>query len=416
MFSRAFLGYTVGRHRLRHAAAAAAAASRAGSVVRGSSPFVTCSLGVGFAPKRRRTQPQATGEDAFFYSLPSDAAGRERAWVGVLDGVGGWAESGVDPSIFARRLAHHLDAVTSTASADLGAQEALAKAYALLLEDEEVSMGSSTACVASVRVRDGRVEVANLGDSGWMVVSRKGEVVGASTAQTYFFNAPYQLAKMQASMRKPASLQNKPGDADLQRPSLADTTTPEGPSHFLVLATDGFFDNVHPHHAAAVVAHVCERPVESGGKETEAALGEEFRARAKLSYWLVRLIASLLSSNGGWAGAVMRMRGGWSNRLEKSLEPNTPPSGPGGAWEEALAYVKLADTPTQLTTEKTLARLLTAMAVRAGRDPHEASPFAEEAKKHGLRYRGGKEDDVVVAVLGLDVAGEQSSIKAKAKL
>lgn len=63
------------------------------------------------------------------------------------------------------------------------------------------------------------------------------------------FNAPYQLAKMPNSMRQPGSLENKPSDA-------ATSTHQLRTNEFVILATDGFFDNIFPVDAAKTVASI----------------------------------------------------------------------------------------------------------------------------------------------------------------
>lgn len=65
------------------------------------------------------------------------------------------------------------------------------------------------------------------------------------------FNAPYQLAKMPQSMRQPGSLENKPTDA-------ATSTHQLRTDEFVILATDGFFDNIFPHDAAKTVARILQ--------------------------------------------------------------------------------------------------------------------------------------------------------------
>lgn len=201
-----------------------------------SASLFTASVGVSACPKRRTKQSNPeSGEDAYFIKKTDKSI-----FAGVFDGVGGWADSGVDPSIFSAGLAKHCHSSTGTSS------EILIDGYNKLQRDAEVKMGSSTACVASVSLLDASTTIANLGDSGYLIADRHGDIVYESTPQTYFFNAPYQLAKMPDSMRKPGSLENKPEDADLTEHSLAK-------GGFLILGTDGFFDNVFAKDAERII-------------------------------------------------------------------------------------------------------------------------------------------------------------------
>ena len=157
---------------------------------------------------------------------------------------------GVDPAVFSAGLARHSDAASSK-SPEATPVQILLSGYNAVQSDVDIKLGSSTACVASVNLEDGELAVANLGDSGYLIVRTDGQVVAASQPQTYFFNAPYQLAKMPKSMRQPGSLENKPQDADVTRHALM-------PDQIVILATDGFFDNVFPKDAARTVAE-CAR-------------------------------------------------------------------------------------------------------------------------------------------------------------
>ena len=55
--------------------------------------------------------------------------------------------------------------------------------------------GSSTACLAVVDGASGRLTVANLGDSGFVVV-RGGQSILRSAEQQHAFNFPFQICKM----------------------------------------------------------------------------------------------------------------------------------------------------------------------------------------------------------------------------
>ena len=88
---------------------------------------------------------------------------------GVADGVGGWADQGVDSGEYSRALmkeAHrHLEEqlASSQGGAQLSTLDALVSAYRKC-----TMLGSSTACLASLN-RD-QLETLNLGDSGFLLL------------------------------------------------------------------------------------------------------------------------------------------------------------------------------------------------------------------------------------------------------
>lgn len=336
-----------------------------------SASLFTASIGVASCPKRRASQSNPeSGEDAYFVHNPSTLSKDKRprkkenndtadgnggkggsatesdrhVWAGVFDGVGGWADRGVDPGVFAHGLARHCLAVASSSlsssdrddgksSMTASPGSVLQEGYDRVLRDAAIAMGSSTACVARIDLETGEMEVANLGDCGLLIFDTSlpahESLVHASTPQTYFFNAPYQLAKIPRALHSPDALENLPSDADVTTHRL---TT----NHVVVLATDGFLDNVFSRDAAKIIATAAQNgDLVVGGGSSAAGTKQE----------MCRLVAS-----------------------------------------------RLRDA-----------------AKKAGRS-REKSPFSEEARAHGLRHDGGKEDDVCVVVMALDAL---EPIKAK---
>jgi protein phosphatase PTC7 len=213
------------------------------------------------------------GEDAVFVTPWS---------VGCADGVGGWAARGIDSGLYARGLMHGCERAAvegqgvlrsegaagaaaggggAGASAGRGglsaaAMEAVGDALnpVRLLKagfdgvQRQHIIGSTTACVATylpllpeqqgqgdgaggkggrAAVAAGTMQVANLGDSGCMVI-RDGRMVLRTVEQTHAFNFPRQLG---------TGSQDTPADADrLSIPVL--------PGDIIVLGTDGLFDNM----------------------------------------------------------------------------------------------------------------------------------------------------------------------------
>lgn len=223
-----------------------------------------------FKPPRHLSElvPKNCGEDAFFLAAPTGST----AAVGIADGVGGWANCGVDSALFAWDLMHKCqdiaerggEASSSTAAPPSDptppseAEDAVSAARPLcpklLLAEGFNRMkrreggahaGSSTACVASLDRLSGDLRIANLGDSGALLVrARSGDCVLESKAQVHRFNCPYQLCCHGGG--------DAPGRADIY-------TTRAEPGDLLVLATDGFLDNVSAEMATRTAAALLDK-------------------------------------------------------------------------------------------------------------------------------------------------------------
>lgn len=173
------------------------------------------------------------GEDSYFIadSLVS---------VGVADGVGGWAELGIDAGAYARTLMNN--ARTAAEAADeheqgVCPQEILEKAY-----DGTAVQGSSTACI--VCLRDDVLHVSNLGDSGFVLV-RNGKIEFQSPQQQHGFNFPFQLGC---------------AGSQSDHPNVAMRfEVPVQPGDIIVVGTDGLFDNVFSDEIATIVTQVKDR-------------------------------------------------------------------------------------------------------------------------------------------------------------
>ncbi|MDP2437848.1 MAG: SpoIIE family protein phosphatase, partial [archaeon] len=156
------------------------------------------------------------GEDAY-------AVSRCGRVVAVADGVGGWAEHGVDPALYSRRLMNGV-----AEAADGGAGGGLERPVKYLeraWRGAGTVLGSSTALVAALR-EDYSLEVCNVGDSAMMIV-REGAILFRSEEQTHGFNFPFQLGSQgdDISTAQSYSQQLQPGDV-------------------VVLASDGLWDNL----------------------------------------------------------------------------------------------------------------------------------------------------------------------------
>jgi len=304
-----------------------------------------------------------SGQDAFFVSRFGDTGG---VALGVADGVGGWIESGVDPADFSHAFCAHMAAAADSyrrpaagASPDaapaadgLGARELMQRGYDAVSRDSSVPAGGSTATVALLK-RDGRLEVANLGDSGFMHL-RPCAVHAFSAPQTHGFNTPFQLSVVPRSAARRmaafggAQLSDLPRDAEVSRHALAH-------GDVVVLASDGLWDNLFNQDILRIVSRVM---VGAGAWRPGAGGG---------------------GGDGGGTGGIVADR--HLSRLTDAgggAEARRPPS----------------------TLQAVIASDITAAAKAAALNSKVDGPFAKELKRHYPleRWHGGKNDDICVVV------------------
>jgi protein phosphatase PTC7 len=177
------------------------------------------------------------GEDACFVL-------RDQGAFGVMDGVGGWADEGVDPAAYSNTFAERSAAAVLMGASD--PRDVIRAAH------ERVKIvGSTTACVAILDGENAIVNVGNLGDAGAMIARGK-EDYFRTPSQQHEFNCPFQLGCAEfypesdgADDAETFSVHVRPGDA-------------------LVMGSDGLWDNV-PHAEVAQTVEACVR----GGKDAQ---------------------------------------------------------------------------------------------------------------------------------------------------
>ncbi|KAK9457530.1 phosphatase 2C-like domain-containing protein [Dipodascopsis uninucleata] len=202
----------------------------------------------------------ATGEDAFFYQKLKD---QQSVALGVIDGVGGWNEIGVDATEFSSALADTLTDMASQLSAtdETPVKDELSKfsfpplvlldaAYNSVKNSGSVLAGGSTACIG-VAHGNGTLQTANLGDSGFFIF-RDGRIHYMSSPQTHYFNAPYQLAIIPQKLLEQNSryggkhFDDKPADANLATHKLKH-------GDVILFCTDGVLDNLAPNDCLRII-------------------------------------------------------------------------------------------------------------------------------------------------------------------
>ncbi|KAF5000320.1 hypothetical protein FGRMN_1864 [Fusarium graminum] len=295
-------------------------------------------------PRNRRpsSRPES-GHDAFFVSRVNDSGS---VAFGVADGVGGWVDSGVDPADFSHGFCDYMALAAhehqTSAEAPLTARKLMQKGYDAICNDRSLRAGGSTACVA-IAGADGNLEVANLGDSGFLQLRLNG-VHSYSEPQTHAFNTPFQLSLVPPSVAARmaafggAQLSDLPRDADVTQHTLRH-------GDVLVLATDGVLDNL-------------------------------------FNQDILRIASRVLVSAGAWQ---MTEAGGV--RVVESLD----------------SLVELPDSSEgkrTVTLQSALATELVTAAKRASVNTKQDGPFAKEVHKYypHENWRGGKVDDICVVV------------------
>ncbi|KAF9620277.1 hypothetical protein IFM89_011012 [Coptis chinensis] len=173
------------------------------------------------------------GEDAHFICVDEQA-------IGVADGVGGWADVGVNAGLFARELiSHSVSAIQDEPKGSIDPARVLEKAHSCTR-----AKGSSTACIIALTSQG--IHAINLGDSGFVVV-RDGHTVFQSPVQQHGFNFTYQLESGYS------------GDL----PSSGQVfNIPVAPGDVIVAGTDGLFDNLYNNEITAVIVHAVRANLE----------------------------------------------------------------------------------------------------------------------------------------------------------
>eukprot|EP00240_Pyramimonas_obovata_P004297 CAMPEP_0118927678 /NCGR_PEP_ID=MMETSP1169-20130426/5098_1 /TAXON_ID=36882 /ORGANISM="Pyramimonas obovata, Strain CCMP722" /LENGTH=383 /DNA_ID=CAMNT_0006869497 /DNA_START=344 /DNA_END=1495 /DNA_ORIENTATION=- len=180
------------------------------------------------------------GEDSYFV-----AAGGK--WIGVADGVGGWAELGVDAGEYARTLMRLSAQEAEQPENEEDPLKVLEKAF-----QNTFVQGSCTACILTVQ--DSNLRAANIGDSGFVVV-RKGKVLFRSQPQQHDFNFPYQLG---------GDGSDKPRDAQCYQIRVQSGDA-------VVVGTDGLFDNVHDRDVALIASRAVKQGLPPAACATQLA-------------------------------------------------------------------------------------------------------------------------------------------------
>ncbi|KAI7342589.1 protein serine/threonine phosphatase 2C [Hortaea werneckii] len=338
------------------------------------------------SPPYLRSTKKDAGEDAFFATTVGESP--HHVAFGVADGVGGWQDSGVDPSDFSHGLCGLMAGTAKTYEGLLSVsqeeqeeeenegrrrrrrnvrpRELLQVAYDAVIGNPRIVAGG---CTASLGVADGEgnVETANLGDSGFLILS-PGKIAARSEAQTHAFNTPYQLSKIPPRMQAQHAifggskqLSELPKDADVEHHQVRH-------GDIVLFATDGVWDNLSAQDVLQIVTKVME---EHG-------------------YWF---------RSHNFPGAEALLNASRISQIARSLSPERK--------EEMENFLPAL-----------LAQAVMREAKVAGLDSRRNGPFAKEVNMWYPQegWQGGKPDDIAV-VVGIAVEDGQGDgekpIKAK---
>ena len=331
-------------HMAYHIAAASSGKGRKFNADKNTYEFSQQPIGdqKGWTPAAKKASRPDSGQDAFFVSRVGDDA--VTTAFGIADGVGGWADQNVDPADFSHGLCTYLvDTAVGWKEDQLHPLHLLNVSYYKLTHDPTVKAGGSTACVG-IAGKDGRVHIANLGDSGFLQL-RLGAVQNYSNPQTHAFNTPYQLSQVPPKLLAQAAVFG--GQHFTDTPDRADVSS-LGLKHgdVLILASDGVWDNLN----AQDVLHI--------------------------------------------VGRRMREHGAWQMHEKEGITVSQRLSDlvqPGG----------LEDESSERTLQGVVAAAIASEAKVTSMNDQRDGPFAREVQKHfpDESFHGGKVDDISVIAL-----------------
>ncbi|KEY70014.1 hypothetical protein S7711_04030 [Stachybotrys chartarum IBT 7711] len=310
---------------------------------------------------RRKSSRPDSGHDAFFVSRVNDSGS---VALGVADGVGGWVDSGVDPADFSHGFCDYMAAAAYEhqpgQDPSLSARKLMQKGYDAICNDRSLRAGGSTACVA-IGAPDGTLDVANLGDSGFLHL-RLNAVHAYSEPQTHAFNTPFQLSLVPPSIAAKmaafggAQLCDLPRDADVSQHSLRH-------GDVLLFATDGVLDNL-------------------------------------FNQDLLRIVSRVMEDSGAWVHSS-----GGGVEVADTLESLVKSADASGA----------SDSKPQkpVTLQSYIATEIVHAAKAASINTKKDGPFAKEVQKYYPQenWRGGKVDDICAVVAVVSEAADRLKSK-----
>ncbi|XP_010414294.1 PREDICTED: probable protein phosphatase 2C 26 isoform X1 [Camelina sativa] len=220
------------------------------------------SLSVGTHAIPHPDKVEKGGEDAFFVSSYRGGV------MAVADGVSGWAEQDVDPSLFSKELMANASRLVDDEDVRYDPGFLIDKAHTAT-----TSRGSATIILAMLE-EVGILKIGNVGDCGLKLL-REGQIIFATTPQEHYFDCPYQLSSEGSAQ---TYLDASFSIVEVQKGDV------------IVMGSDGLFDNVFDHEIVSIVtkhADVAESSrllaevASSHSRDTEFESPYALEARAK---------------------------------------------------------------------------------------------------------------------------------------
>ena len=174
------------------------------------------------------------------YKGGEDAECHDDRLICVADGVGGWADSGVDPALYSQKLCDLIAKLYRDGNEVYKMSPRQLLVDAVKLNDET---GSCTCCLLVLDEEANLIQSCNLGDSGYMILRGEKGLVGLGGAdpnakelminfeskeQQHSFNFPFQCGTNGDDPNKAFTLAHKVEHGDI-----------------IVLGSDGLWDNLH---------------------------------------------------------------------------------------------------------------------------------------------------------------------------
>jgi len=124
------------------------------------------------------------GEDAYYIG---------KNILAVADGVGGWAEIGIDPGKYSKELCKH---IATLVEADWNTYKTNPKTIIVDAAAKTKNQGSSTLCILTLDEITPILHTAYIGDSGYIIFRKESnslKVIYKSEEHCRGFNFPYQI-------------------------------------------------------------------------------------------------------------------------------------------------------------------------------------------------------------------------------
>ncbi len=186
------------------------------------------------------------GEDGYFIHHKNN-----KVYLCVFDGVGGWANQGVNVKDFVNELIKNC-----IVSIELGHRNP-----EVIIEDalNKSTLAGSVTVIFAI-IEENSMIVYQIGDSGMMVIQKE-RVIFQTDSQQHSFNFPYQVGK-----DKDGSFHgDSPKEGKFYRMSLLNK------GDYIILGSDGLFDNLHTHKIINMTqeSHVAESLCKEAYKESK---------------------------------------------------------------------------------------------------------------------------------------------------